>query len=96
MFTVLFSEEAMEDLEIAVDFYNNISVELGKKFIQNFDDASLQLENIPFFQIRYDEMRIRKIKKFPVLLHFIIASNETVIVHGVRFAKQSPENYPKI
>lgn len=57
MFTVLFSEEAMEDLEIAVDFYNNISVELGKKFIQNFDDASLQLETNPFFQIRYDEMR---------------------------------------
>ncbi|UJF30681.1 hypothetical protein L0B70_04645 [Kaistella sp. 97-N-M2] len=60
MFTVLFCEKAMEDLEIAVGFYNNISVELGKKFIQNFDETSLQLETNPFFQIRYDEMRIRR------------------------------------
>lgn len=86
----------MGDLDIVVEYYSNISVELGNKFIQNFDESSLQLENIPFFQIRYDEMRLRKINKFPVLLHFIITPNKTVIVHCVRFAKQNPENYPKI
>ena len=56
----------------------------------------MELENIPFFQTRYDNIRVRKISKFPLLLHFTITENETVIVHGVRFAKQNPENYPKI
>lgn len=96
MFTVAFSEEAVEDLDIALEYYRNISLALCEKFIKHFDETTLQLENIPYFQIRYDEMRLRKIKKFPVILHFIINSNKTVIVHGVRFAQQNPENYPKI
>ena len=96
MFSVIFSEEAMEDLDIAVDYYSNISAELGNRFIKNFDKCSLQLENMPFFQIRFDEIRLRKISKFPVLLHFTINENKTVIVHAIRFAKQNPENFPKI
>lgn len=48
MFSVIFSEEAMKDLDIAVDYYSNISAELGNRFIQNFDKCSLQLENMPF------------------------------------------------
>ena len=96
MFKVIFTEEAMDDLESIVEYYSNISPELGNKFIAKFDKSSLQLENIPFFQIRYDEMRLRKINKFPVLLHFTITPNKIVIVHGVRHEKQNPENYPKI
>lgn len=96
MFTVIFTEEAIDDLHIAIDYYTNISSQLGKRFIENFDKSSLELEYIPFFQIRYDEMRVRKISKFPLLLHFTITENKIVLVHGVRFAKQNPENYPKI
>lgn len=90
MFTVTFSQEAIDDLDIAFEYYSNISIELGNKFIENFDKSSLELKNIPFFQIFYDEMRLRKINKFPVLLHFTITPNKIVIVHGVRFAKQNP------
>ena len=96
MFTVIFTEEAIDDLDIAIEYYTNISSQLGKRFSENFDKSSLELENIPFFQIRYDEMRVRKISKFPLLLHFTITENQIVIVHGVRFAKQNPEKYPKI
>ena len=96
MFTVLFTEEAIDDLDIAIDYYTTISSQLGDRFIENFDKSSLELKNIPFFQIRYDKMRVRKISKFPLLLHFTITENETEIVHGVRFAKQNPENYLKI
>lgn len=54
MFTVIFTEEAIDDLHIAIDYYTNISSQLGKRFIENFDKSSLELEYIPFFQIRYD------------------------------------------
>lgn len=95
MFTVEFSEEALEDFETALEYYRDISFELGNKFTSNFDESASQLENIPFFQIRYDEMRLRKIKNFPIIIHFTISTNKIVIVHGVRFAQQNPENYPK-
>ena len=72
MFTVIFTEEAIDDLDIAIEYYTNISSQLAKRFSENFDKSSLELENIPFFQIRYDEMRVRKISKFPLLLHFTI------------------------
>lgn len=51
MFTVAFSEEALEDLDIALEYYRNISLALCEKFIKNFDETTLQLENIPYFQI---------------------------------------------
>lgn len=96
MFEIIISEEALLDLDDAMDFYSNISFELGEKFMQQFDDSILQLENNPFFQIRYDEVRIRKIKIFPITLHFVInETSKTVIVYGIRFAKENPENYPK-
>lgn len=97
MFDVKLSEDALSDLDLVMDYYSNISAELGDRFLQNFDKCLLELENLPFFQIRYDEMRIRQIKKFPILLHYIVyETTETIVVFGVRFAKANPENYPKI
>ena len=97
MFEVILSEEALSDLDLAMDFYSNISVELGNKFMKCFDECLLQLEEIPFFQIRYDEMRIRQVKKFPILLHYVLyETTKTAIIYGVRFAQQNPDNYPKI
>lgn len=97
MFVVLLTKEAWADLDEINDFYSNISFELGNKFIHNFDECVLQLENIPFFQIRYDEIRIRQVRKFPIILHYILyESTKTAIVFGIRFAKSNPDNYPKI
>ena len=97
MFEVKLTDEALVDLDLVNDFYSNISFELGIKFLEHFDDCLLQLENIPFFQIRYDEIRIRQIRKFPVLLHYILyESTKTVVIFGIRFAKSDPENYPSI
>ena len=97
MFEVILSEEALSDLDLAMDFYSNISFELGNKFMKCFDESLLQLEEIPFFQIRYDEMRIRQVKKFPILLHYVLyETTKTAIIYGVRFAQLNPDNYPKI
>lgn len=49
MFTVIFTEEAIDDLNIAIDYYTTISSQLGDRFIENFDKSTLELENIPFF-----------------------------------------------
>ena len=38
MFEVILSEEALSDLDLAMDFYSNISFELGNKFMKCFDE----------------------------------------------------------
>lgn len=96
MFHVILSEEALQDLDDVLDFYSNISPRLGERLIKYFDECLLQLEDFPFFQIRYDEIRLRQIKKFPIILHFVIHEDKRIIIYGVRFAQQDPENYPKI
>lgn len=97
MFEIELTDEALNDLDFVIDFYSNISFEWGSKFIHNFDESLLQLENIPFFQIRYDEIRIRQVRKLPILIHYILyESTKTVVVFGIRFAKSNPDNYPKI
>ena len=49
------------------------------------------------FQIRFDEFRLRQVKNFPVMIHYIINEEEKVVkVYGIRFAKSNPDSYPKI
>lgn len=91
MFDVKISEEGLLELDAVTDFYSDISIELGERFLQNFDECLLELEQFPFFQIRYDEIRIRQVKNFPILLHYILYElTRTVVIFGVRF----PENFP--
>ena len=80
-----------------MDFYSNISVELGIHFMSNLNYCLLQMETMPYFQKRYQQIRIRKIRKFPVLLHFVLyETTKTVIIFGIRFAKEDPEKRTKL
>lgn len=45
---------------------------LGKLFYKEFKNYSLTLNNIPFFEVKYDIVRILPLKKFPYTIHFTI------------------------
>lgn len=97
MFKVSILKSAKYDLRDASDYYGAISKELKAKFLSNFNDTLNQLKEIPYFQIRFDEFRMRQVKNFPVMVHYIINEGKKVVkVYGVRFAKSNPDNYPKI
>lgn len=97
MFKVLISKDAKIDLKDASDYYGLISKALKNKFLQNFHFTIEQLKEISYFQIRYDSFRMRQIKSFPVIIHYILDEEEGIIkIYGIRFAKQNPNNYPKI
>lgn len=97
MFRVLISKKSKSELKDASDFYGVISKQLKDRFLFNFNTTIEELKYNPYFQIRYDEFRMRKIKKFPVMIHYVIfEETKTVKVYGIRFAKANPENYSKI
>jgi len=86
MFRVSVLKSAKADLKEACDFYGDIFIDLKKKFLSNFNDAINQLKKIPYFQIRYGDFRLRQVKNFPVMIHYIIIEDRKhVKVFGIRF-----------
>lgn len=96
MFEIKIADDALFDLDSVIEFYSNISIELGEKFIKIFDKYLLELESFAHFQIRYDHVRIRQVKPFPIIIHYTLDEDKNkVTIYGVRFAQQNPKNYPK-
>ncbi len=97
MFKVSILKSAKSDLRDGSDYYGAISKELKARFLTNFNNTLNQLKEIPYFQIRFDEFRLRQVKNSPVMIHYIINEEEKVVkVYGIRFAKSNPDSYPKI
>lgn len=96
MFSIKILKAALLDLEERTEYYNTISPSLKEKFLKNFDATLIKLQEFPYFQIRYDNFRIRQVKGFPIIIHYILLENEREIrIYGVRFGMENPLNYPK-
>ena len=92
-FEIILQPEAILDIQEGIDYYKSISNELGKKFLFQVNNTLTELKQIPFYEIRYDHVRMRKIKVFPYVVHFITDEEKNIVrVYGVRFALQNPES----
>lgn len=88
--------EAQEDIQEAIDWYNEQQKGLGRKFLLELKEFFQHLRISPFFQIRYDEVRCLPLKKFPFMVHFTInEENETVIVRAVFNTSRDPKIWSK-
>lgn len=94
-FEIIILDAAHLDFEIAFNYYNEIRPTLADKFYNRTNTAFKDLIKNPFYQVRYDNFRMKIIQNFPYIIHFIINENEqTVIVYGIRNAYQDPKKYP--
>jgi hypothetical protein len=66
------------DLEVdeISEYYESISEGLGTKFYNEFQDYPETLKTFPFFEVKYNEIRKLKLKKFPYTIHFSINEKE--------------------
>ncbi len=71
-FTVLLSDDALEEFEDVINYCELISETVRKKFIKEFDKTISILSENPYYQIQYDDIRLKQVKGFPILLHFIV------------------------
>ena len=96
-FRVLVLDEALNDLKEACDYYDEINPKLGDRFFREVDKAFADLRKNPFYQVRYDSFRMKIVKKFPYIIHYIVDEEaRKVLVFGVRNSFQNPERYPKL
>lgn len=87
---------AEKDIDLAFDYYTSINPKHGKRFIKLLSSAFDDLTKNPFYQIRYDNFRIKIVRKFPYAIHYITDEERQIVrVYGVRCTYQSPASYPK-
>jgi len=72
-YDVILSSDVEEDIDEAIQYYKKISHELAKDFIQELKFTRNYIQLNPFyFQVRYVNIRIAFLKKFPYGLHYTV------------------------
>lgn len=79
------------EVDEAALYYESKSKGLGKIFYLEFKSYSKTLINIPFFEEKYNIVRILPLKKFPYTIHFTVDENEkSVSIQAVTSNYQDP------
>ena len=74
VFTLFINKRAEVDIQNTIDYYDDITPGLGKKFEQALEKELKTLALNPFYQVRYKTMRCKLIKKYPYLIHYTLNS----------------------
>ncbi len=91
-FKIVLYDDAIIDFNKALDYYRDINPTVAKKFHSAINTTFNDLKKNPFYQIRYDNFRLKLVKKFPYLLHFIVdEKTKSIFIYGVRSSHQNPD-----
>lgn len=83
-YTIFIDPRAIQDIQEAINYYDNQQAGLGKKFERELNKYFVALEKNPFFSVRYDLVRCLPLKKFPYMVHFtIVEEKQFVKIHAV-------------
>jgi hypothetical protein len=80
-FTLLLSREAELDIDQAVKYYDSVSQGLGLEFINVIDKYFTQILQVPTASaIQYDKVRVKPVKLFPFIIHYIITDQHIIVL----------------
>lgn len=80
MYTVLVEDRASEEIQKGMEFYDEQVQGLGARFKDAVDKEFSALAQNPFYQIRYNDIRCKPVKKFPFLIHFQVNETEKIVL----------------
>lgn len=87
---IIHTKAKLEVIE-AAEYYESKSKGLGNVFYLEFKNYSNTLKKFPFFEEKYNIVRILPLKKFPYTIHFTIDENKkTVTIQAVTSNYQDP------
>lgn len=82
---------AFNDLQKAIDYYNEQQKGLGKKFNLAIREIFAQLKKVPKAgSFMYDNVRFRVLKQFPFILLYELLEDETIIVYRIFHTSLNP------
>ena len=88
-YSIFLDKRAIEDIQNAIDFYEEASQGLSHKFELYLNKYISSLVKNPFFQIRYDHVHCLPLKKYPFMIHYTINQNQ-IYIHAVIHTKLNP------
>jgi len=95
-YKVVILSQAQNDLRDAINHYKKIDILLAKRFLKAIKITVNDLKKMPMFQIKYDQIRLRIIHKFPYTIHYTVnVDNATIYIYGIRYASSDPKTWPK-
>ncbi len=95
-FTIRVLNSAKADLDEAFEYYSEIDLKLGQRFIKLVNTTLNDLKKNPHYQIRYDNFRMKVVNKFPYVIHYILdEKRQIVLIYGNCNSYQNPEKYLK-
>lgn len=80
MYTIFITQNALNDISNAIDYWNNKQPYLGYDFVDEVKESHASIALMPTaFTKRYDDVRGKLVKRFPYLVLYQISdNNETV------------------
>jgi len=92
-FSLIISDEAYLDIADTFTWYDAIEEPLGKKFIISFESSLNTLLNNPLsYHVRYKNVRIIFMKRFPYGIHYVIDGNILKVI-AVFHTSRNPQNW---
>jgi hypothetical protein len=92
-YRIVFLPQVYDDLQEAVDWYNDKQSGLGKRFILAVKRNYSLLKKDPFcIAVKFDEIRCMPVSGFPYTIHYRIEKDDaTVVVFAVYHTSRNPE-----
>ena len=93
VYKIYFSSRAERDLITSFEWYGEINRKVLKKFDSELDNVLKYIQQNPYqFQIKYDNVRIAFLKKFPFGIHYIV-NEDKIFVNSLFHTSQNSENW---
>lgn len=95
-FKVVYSPESLQEIKRIINWYNDISLDLGNRFKKNFLAEIAAIKKNPFTRsLRYDTVRFAVVKNFPYAAHYTIDEmNNLIKIQAVLgFAQDADANW---
>lgn len=95
-FKVSILPEAEDELRDAYKYYKEINIKLATRFLKTTKSTVNDLRKMPMYQIKFDQIRLRIIHKFPYVIHFMVdEKSHTIKIYGIRHGASNPETWSK-
>ncbi len=95
---LFYSNEALLEIKLIVQWYNEVSPGLGDRFKKNLLNEISKIKKAPLTRsFRYDEVRCAVVRKFPYAAHYTVDERKCLIkVQAVLGFSQDSETNWKI
>jgi mRNA-degrading endonuclease RelE of RelBE toxin-antitoxin system len=92
-YKIRIERDALEDIQLATDWYNEQLSGLGSRFQKQVITQIDSLKSNPLgYAIRYAEVRCMLLKKFPFMVHFIVDEKQKVVdVYAIYHTSRNPK-----